>query len=90
MTKTTPDRFEPFADEATVRSLGGLFIENGTERIALHGFLDITCDRAGLDAARRLRDTAEAIVKALEGRELPAQVAEAPEAPPREVKNPFA
>lgn len=90
MTRTTPEHFEPFADDASVRSIGGLSVENGTERIALHGSLDIPCDRSGLDAARKLRDTFEAIVRALEGRDLPERVAEAPEAAPREVKNPFA
>ncbi len=90
MTKSKEEHFEPFADDASVRSIGGLSLENGTERIALHGSLDITRDRAGLEAARRLRDTAEAIVRTLEGGDLPERVAEAPEAAPREVKNPFA
>lgn len=90
MTKATPEHFEPFADDASVRSLGGLSIENGTDRIAVHGSLDITRDRAGLDAARRLRETFEAIARALEGQDLPERVAEAPEAAPRQVKNPFA
>lgn len=90
MTKATPEHFEPFADDASVRSLGGLSIENGMDRIAVHGSLDITRDRAGLDAARKLRETFEAITRALEGQDLPEQVAEAPEAAPREVKNPFA
>lgn len=90
MTETKPEPFTPFADDASVRSLGGLSVENGTERIALHGTLDITCDRAGLAMARRLRETLEAIVQTLEDRDLPEAVAEAPEASPRTVKNPFA
>jgi len=35
-----PDRFEPFADDASVRSIGSLSIENGTDQIALHGSLE--------------------------------------------------
>lgn len=90
MTKSKAEHFEPFADDASVRNIGGLSIENGTERIALHGSLDITRDRAGLAAARTLRETFDAIARSLEGHDLPEQVAEAAETPPREVKNPFA
>ncbi|WCS23139.1 hypothetical protein LOK46_18370 [Methylobacterium sp. NMS14P] len=82
--------FVPFADDAGARSFGTLSFENGTDRIALHGSLDLTRDRAGLEQARRLRETLDAIVKALEATDLPDAVAEAPDAPPRTVKNPFA
>jgi hypothetical protein len=82
--------FHPFADDATSRTIAGFSVENGTERIALHGALDITRDRAGLAQARVLRDTLEAIVQALEGADLPEQVADAEEAEPRTVANPFA
>jgi hypothetical protein len=84
------DSFTPFADETTARAIEGLSVENGTARIALHGSLDITRDKAGLVQARRLRDTIEAIVQALEASDLPEKVAEAPDAPPRTVRNPFA
>ena len=84
------DRFEPFADDASVRSIGALSFENGTDRIALHGSLDITRDRTGLAQARRLRETLAAIVTALEAGDLPEAVAEAPEAAPKSVPNPFA
>lgn len=82
--------FVPFADEAGARSIGALCFENGTDRIAVHGSIDLTRDRTGLDQARLLRETLDAIVKALEGSDLPEAVAEAPGAPPRSVKNPFA
>ena len=85
-----PDAFDPFADDASVRSVGALAFENGTDRIALHGALDITRDAAGLATARRLKGTLDAIVSALEAADLPARVAEAPEAAPRSVANPFA
>jgi hypothetical protein len=89
-TATKGDGFTPFADDTAARTIGGLSVENGTARIALHGSLDITQDKAGLAQARRLRDTAEAIVRALEAADLPERVAEAPDAPPRTVRNPFA
>lgn len=87
---TKPDAFDPFADDASVRSIGALAFENGRDRIALHGALDITRDAAGLADARILKRTLDAIVTALEAADLPAQVAEAPKAAERSVKNPFA
>lgn len=90
-TKTTAGgSFEPFADDAAVRTVGGLSFENGTARIALHGTLDITRDEAGLAQARLLRETLQAIERALEKADLPERIAAAGEAPPRTVKNPFA
>lgn len=85
-----PNAFEPFADDASVRTIGALSFENGTDRIALHGSLDLTRDKAGLAQARLLRDTLEAIVKVLEAGDLPEAVAEAPDAAPKSVPNPFA
>ena len=46
--------------------------------------------RGGLAQARRLRETLEAIVRALEAGDLPEAVAEAPEPKPKTVRNPFA
>ncbi|WP_267360615.1 MULTISPECIES: hypothetical protein [unclassified Methylobacterium] len=84
------DSFAPFADDAGARTIGALCFENGTDRIALHGSLDLTRDKAGLARARLLKQTLDAIVKALEGDDLPEAVAEAPEAAPKSVPNPFA
>lgn len=81
--------FRPFADDVTVRTIGGLTLENGTGRIALHGSLDLTRDKAGLERARILKDAVAAIIAALAGEDLPDAVAE--ERPATEtVKNPFA
>jgi hypothetical protein len=84
--------FEPFADDAAVRTLGALVFENGTARIALHGTCEITRDRAGLALARDLKRTAAAIVAALEAEDLPERVAESedPEEAAEPVRNPFA
>ena len=88
--ESNAERFEPFADDAAVRSIGALSFENGTDRIALHGSIDLTRDKAGLAQARRLKETLAAIVKALEAGDLPDAVADAPEPAPKTVRNPFA
>jgi hypothetical protein len=84
------EAFTPFADDAGVRNIGALCFENGTDRITLHGSLDLTRDKTGLAQARLIRQTLDAIVKVLEDDDLPETVAEAPEAAPKSVKNPFA
>lgn len=81
--------FEPFAEDANVRTIGGLSIENGTERIAIHGAVDLTRDRAGLERARALAEALAAIVRSLEAQALPERLVEA-RRQPRSVKNPFA
>lgn len=89
-TRTAPEpAFRPFADGATVRTIGGLSLENGRDRIAVHGSLDLTRDRAGLERARALQAAVNAIVAELEGQDLPEAVAETAKRP-EAVKNPFA
>ena len=83
-------RFGPFADDASVRNLGGLAFENGHDRIGLHGSLDITRDKAGLALARELHRTIHAIISALESQDLPDAVTEPEAEAPQAVKNPFA
>lgn len=85
----TPPGFRPFADEATVESFGAFSIENGASRIALHGALELTRNRAGLDRARRLKAILDGIVVTLEARDLPERVAEDLRAPTT-IENPFA
>ena len=81
--------FVPFADDASVRQVAGFSIENGTTALALHGSLEITRDRAGLDRARALTALLQSIVTCLEANELPTSVAE-DEVAPLTVRNPFA
>lgn len=57
---------KPFQDDETTIGIGDLSIENGKERIAVHGSLDIPRTAVGLDRARRLRDQLDTIVLALE------------------------
>ena len=80
--------FSPYADDAASLSIGGLTLENGTERVALYGQLDLTRDKAGLRLARELKAVLDAVVHQLEAaHDLPEQVP--PPAKPRTVKNPF-
>ncbi|MCJ2084149.1 hypothetical protein [Methylobacterium sp. J-090] len=89
MSDTTPPVFRPFADEAAVQTIGGLSLENGRDRIAVHGSLDLTRDRAGLERARTLQAAVNAIVVALARAELPEAVADIAKSH-ETVKNPFA
>jgi hypothetical protein len=78
--------FIPFANEADVRQVGGLQIENRVDRVTLSGDLDLTADQAGLAAARALLQLLEAVVHQLEARPLPAHL---PAPAVRQVDNPF-
>ena len=78
----------PFANESESVGIGGLTVENRTDRVAIYGSLDLTRDKEGLGHARRLRALLDEVVRALEGEEdLPDEVP-APKRPER-VKNPF-
>jgi hypothetical protein len=81
--------FAPFRNESDAITLGDLKIENREDRVSVYGTLAITRDRAGLAAAKALKQVVDRIVKELEsGHDLPIRVAAA-EAP-KTVKNPFA
>ena len=81
-------RFTPFADDAGSVSIGKLTIENGTDRIALYGSLDLTCDKAGLAHAHALKALLDQVVQVLEAEKtLPDAVA--PPSAPKTVANPF-
>jgi hypothetical protein len=79
--------FTPYANEADVLEIGNLMLENRLDRITISGDVDLTADKAGLEAARRLHAQLGEVVAALEARELPDRL------PPPDVKavdNPFA
>jgi hypothetical protein len=82
---STPN-FAPYANEADVVEVGNLMLENRLDRITISGDIDLTADRQGLAAARRLHELLGRVVASLEGRDLPEQL------PPPQVKtvaNPF-
>ncbi|KMO17980.1 hypothetical protein [Methylobacterium platani] len=81
--------FTPFADDDAVQTLGGLTLENGTARIALHGSLDLARDRESLERARALAEALAAIVAALEGEADLPERAEEVRVATQEVRNPF-
>ncbi len=69
-------------------SIGKLTVENGTDRIALYGSLELTRDRQGLAHARALRAILDQAVQVLEEQaDLPEAVPAA--AAPKSVANPF-
>jgi hypothetical protein len=77
----------PFANDAAQVSIDRLTIENGTDRIVLHGSLEIGRDRQGLERALRLKHLLDQAVTTLQSETLPA---ERPTRPPGSVANPFA
>ena len=79
----------PFADDAASSAIGSLTIENGRDRVALYGSLDLTRDRQGLAQAQALKAVLDAVVEHLSAD--PALPEALPAATPaRSVPNPFA
>jgi hypothetical protein len=79
--------FVPYANEADVIEVGRLMLENRLDRITISGDVDLTADKRGLEAARRLHALLGQVVASLEAKDLPDQLP-----PPRveTVDNPFA
>ncbi len=81
--------FAPFQNESDGMTIGGLTLENRADHVSIFGTLAITRDRAGLEAAKALREKLDAVVKALEDEPaLPSRIAAT--TTPISVKNPFA
>lgn len=81
--------FNPFGDDSHVIGADGLTIENGLERISVHGSIEIGRDKAGLAHAQRLAEAFGAIAKALEKEDLPDQLSDQDPEEGTVVKNPF-
>ncbi len=80
--------FAPFKNESDALTLGDLKVENREDHIAIYGRLALTRDRAGLEAAKALKELFAKIEHELEnGPDLPIKIASAE--PPHKVKNPF-
>jgi len=79
---------KPFADDAASIGIGGLTVENGTDKVAVYGNIELTRDKAGLKLAHELKTLVDGVIKALEAdKALPDQV-ELPKKPD-EVESPF-
>ena len=83
MTKLTP-----FADDAASVSIGSLTVENGTDRVAIYGSLDLTRDKQGLAHALTLKAVLDAAVQLLQVEKNLPDAAPPPSAP-KKVPNPF-
>lgn len=80
---------KPFADDAAATQIGDLKVENGTDRVALYGSLDLTRDKQGLEHGRQLLALVQEAVRVLEAdKNLPDKIA--PPDEPDTVANPFA
>ncbi len=83
-------KFQPFSDDSASLSIGDLTVENGADRIALYGSLDLTRDKEGLKRARALKALVDSVVKTLERDKALPDKAAPPEPPEQvQVKNPF-
>ena len=83
------EALKPFADDATAIAIAELKVENGQDRIAVYGSLDLTRDKAGLKQARDLKAVLDEVIRVLEAdKALPDRIA--PPEKPTTVKNPFA
>ncbi len=79
---------KPFADDSAATSVGDMRLENGRDRIAVYGSLDLTRDQAGLALAREMRGVLDAAIQVLEA-DSALPVAIAPPKRPGKVPNPF-
>ncbi len=59
----------PYANESQVLTVDTLSFENGIDAIAIHGSVDVTRDKAGLEKARIILAQMESIVSSLESAE---------------------
>ena len=58
---------KPYANESEVLQIEGLTIENRTDRISIHGEIDFTRDKNGLEKIREFKTIIDATLKILEG-----------------------
>lgn len=78
----------PFANESDAISIGGLSIENRTDRISIYGSIDITRDQTEQAHAEQLQALFDAIVIVIvtKAEQLPAAISIKPA---EDVDNPF-
>lgn len=83
----TKSDFSPYTNEADCLTIGeDLTIENRVDRVSIFGSIDLTLDKEGLKAAKKLKAIIDLTVAALEKENLPDHIAIADR---ETVKNPF-
>ena len=87
MTKKKLICIDPYANEEDVIHIGELDIENRLDRISLHGAVDITKDKQGLEYAFALKRQIDTIVEYLKKQALPVKISV--ENTAKKVNNPF-
>jgi hypothetical protein len=81
--------FNPFADESTVISIGGLSFENRLDAVIIDGNVSIGLDRAGLETAKKILAIIAKTVERLENSDnLPIELSSEPDAVTG-TRNPF-
>lgn len=79
-----------FQNESEVRIINDLNIENRLDRVSIHGSIDITHDRAGLELAVQLKEMLDGMIAVLSAEQaagaLPDKITLAAS---DEVENPF-
>jgi hypothetical protein len=86
MTEENMPLIQPFQNSEESASIDDLTIENGEDRIAIYGSLNITRDRQGLEYVRQLKSVLDGALKVLNSEELPEHVQNTPT---DETDNPF-
>jgi hypothetical protein len=85
--------FKAFANDTDILNIEGdaLTVTNDPERIVISGTLELTRDKAGLEAALALQQAIDSIVETLKhDPSLPDHIANDESAPTGVIKNPFA
>lgn len=77
----------PYADDTSI-ALGGMTVENASDKIVLYGSLELGRDAVGLRHAQALRALLDDVIKSLE-RDPTLADALPPPKRPRKVSNPF-
>lgn len=87
MTKDKLLCIAPFKNEEEVITIQELTLENRLDRVSIHGSVDITRDKQGLEYAFMLKRQIDTIVEQLKREDLPEKISI--ENVVKEVKNPF-
>lgn len=87
MTKEKLLCIDPYANEEDVIHIGALDIENRLDRISIHGSLELTKDKQGLEYAFSLKRQIDTIVEHLKKQALPEKISV--ENVAKAVNNPF-